>query len=98
MLVLAPVLGSEVPGSAGLMESDSKLWSAVKLREIFTGFALFLVVGMSAQMQQIELSMGLGAFLADVLMADSEYRHTLETDLEAFKGLLLGFFLRRHGD
>ena len=43
MLVLAPVLGSEIPGSAGLMESDSKLWSAVKLREIFTAFALFLV-------------------------------------------------------
>lgn len=66
--------------------------ASVKLREIFTAFALLLVVGMSALMQQIELSMGLGAFLAGVLLADSEYRHALETDLEPFKGLLLGLF------
>ncbi|MDZ4084626.1 MAG: glutathione-regulated potassium-efflux system protein KefC [Bdellovibrionales bacterium] len=66
--------------------------ASAKLREIFTAFALFLVVGMSALMQQIELSMGLGAFLAGVLLADSEYRHALETDLEPFKGLLLGLF------
>jgi glutathione-regulated potassium-efflux system ancillary protein KefC len=66
--------------------------ASAKLREIFTAFALFLVVGMSALMQQIDLSMGLGAFLAGVLLADSEYRHALETDLEPFKGLLLGLF------
>ncbi|MBN8539318.1 MAG: glutathione-regulated potassium-efflux system protein KefC [Deltaproteobacteria bacterium] len=71
--------------------------ASAKLREIFTAFALFLVVGMSALMQQIELSMGLGAFLAGVLLADSEYRHALETDIEPFKGLLLGLFFMSVG-
>ncbi len=63
-----------------------------RLREIFTAFALLLIVGMSALMQAVGLSMGLGAFVAGVLLADSEYRHALETDIEPFKGLLLGLF------
>ena len=66
--------------------------AALHLREIFTAFALLLVFGMSALMQRLELSMGLGAFIAGVLLADSEYKHALETDIEPFKGLLLGLF------
>ncbi len=62
------------------------------LREIFVGFALLLVIGIAALMQAIGLSMALGAFLAGVLLADSEYRHALELDIEPFKGLLLGLF------
>ena len=62
------------------------------LREVFTALALFLVVGMSALMTSLGLSMGLGAFMAGVMLANSEYRHALETDLEPFKGLLLGLF------
>lgn len=62
------------------------------LREIFTVFALLLVIGISLLMQWVGLSMALGAFMAGVLLADSEYRHALETDLEPFKGLLLGLF------
>lgn len=62
------------------------------LREIFTAFALLLVVGMSVLMQRLDLSMGLGAFLAGVLLADSEYRHALEVDIEPFKNLFLGLF------
>ena len=60
--------------------------------EIFTAASLLLVVGISALMQWVGLSMALGAFLAGVLLAESEYRRELETDIEPFKGLLLGLF------
>ncbi|ARV20202.1 Glutathione-regulated potassium-efflux system protein KefC [Curvibacter sp. AEP1-3] len=60
--------------------------------EIFTAAALLLVVGISALMLLVGLSMALGAFLAGVLLAESEYRRELETDIEPFKGLLLGLF------
>ena len=66
--------------------------ASIQLREIFTAFALLLVIAFAALMQSLELSMGLGAFIAGVLLADSEYRHALETDIEPFKGLLLGLF------
>jgi glutathione-regulated potassium-efflux system ancillary protein KefC len=62
------------------------------LREIFTAFALLLVVGIAQIMASAGLSMALGAFLAGVLLAGSEYRHALETDIEPFKGLLMGLF------
>ncbi|TDS83933.1 glutathione-regulated potassium-efflux system protein KefC [Comamonas sp. JUb58] len=61
-------------------------------REISTATALLLVVGIAFLMLQIGLSMALGAFLAGVLLADSEFRAELETDIEPFKGLLLGLF------
>ena len=60
--------------------------------EIFTAAALLLVVGIAGLMQLVGLSMALGAFLAGVLLAESEYRRELETDIEPFKGLLLGLF------
>ena len=60
--------------------------------EIFTAAALLLVVATAALMQSVGLSMALGAFLAGVLLAESEYRRELETDIEPFKGLLLGLF------
>ena len=61
-------------------------------REVFTAAALLLVVGAALIMQKIGLSPSLGAFLAGVLLADSEFRHELEADIEPFKGLLLGLF------
>src|SRR6266704_6606596 len=61
-------------------------------REVFTAAALLLVVGAALIMENIGLSPSLGAFLAGVLLADSEFRHELEADLEPFKGLLLGLF------
>ena len=64
----------------------------LQVRELFTGFALLLVLGVAALMQYVGLSMGLGAFLAGVLLASSEYRHALENDILPFKGLLLGLF------
>ena len=60
--------------------------------EIFTAASLLLVVGIAGLMQLVGLSMALGAFLAGVLLATSEYRRELETDIEPFKGLLLGLF------
>ena len=61
-------------------------------REIFIGFALLLVLGVAALMESLGLSMALGSFLAGVMLAESEYRHELELDIEPFKGLLLGLF------
>jgi glutathione-regulated potassium-efflux system ancillary protein KefC len=63
-----------------------------KTPEIFTAASLLLVVATAALMHAVGLSMALGAFLAGVLLAESEYRRELETDLEPFKGLLLGLF------
>lgn len=62
------------------------------VREIFTALALFLVVGAALLMEWLGLSHALGAFIVGVILADSEYRHQLESDLEPFKGLLLGLF------
>ena len=62
------------------------------LRELFTIFALFLVITIAVIMQKIGLSPALGTFLAGVVLADSEFRHELEVDIEPFKGLLLGLF------
>lgn len=66
--------------------------ASVHLREIFTALSLLLVSSISLIMNLIGVSMALGAFLAGVLMADSPYRHALESDIEPFKGLLLGLF------
>ena len=65
---------------------------AASTPEIFTAASLLLVVATAALMQAVGLSMALGAFLAGVLLAESEYRRELETDIEPFKGLLLGLF------
>ena len=60
--------------------------------EVFTAFALLWVIGIALLMHSVHLSMSLGAFVAGVLLADSEYRHEIETDMAPFKGLLLGLF------
>ena len=62
------------------------------LREIFTATALLLVIGIALLMQTVGLSPALGAFVAGVVLADSEYRHELEANIDPFKALLLGFF------
>ncbi|PSU49915.1 glutathione-regulated potassium-efflux system protein KefB [Photobacterium frigidiphilum] len=62
------------------------------VRELFNVAALLLVIGIALGMQSLGLSMALGAFLAGVLLAESEYRHELEIAIEPFKGLLLGLF------
>ncbi|MGN6488673.1 MAG: cation:proton antiporter domain-containing protein, partial [Devosia sp.] len=68
-------------------------WIArAKVPEAFTAFALALVIGAALVAESFHLSPALGAFLGGVLLADSEYRHELESNLEPFKGLLLGLF------
>ena len=62
------------------------------LREVFTSFALLLVVGSGLLTELVGVSMALGTFMAGVLLADSEYRHELELNIEPFKGLLMGLF------
>ncbi|MDS4039680.1 MAG: glutathione-regulated potassium-efflux system protein KefC [Candidatus Competibacter sp.] len=69
-----------------------RLIARTGIRELFTAVALLIVVVIAVLMQRAGLSMALGAFLAGVVLAKSEYRHALEADLEPFKGLLLGLF------
>jgi monovalent cation:H+ antiporter-2, CPA2 family len=66
--------------------------ASTRLRELFTATALLLVVGVTALMGAVGLSPALGTFLGGVVLANSEYRHELESDIEPFKGLLLGLF------
>ena len=63
-----------------------------RLREIFTAFALLLVLGIALVFETAGLSMALGAFLAGLLLAESEYRHEIQAAIEPFKGVLLGLF------
>jgi len=62
------------------------------MREVFSAVALFLVFGFGILLEMAGMSMAMGAFLAGVLLASSEYRHALESDIQPFKGLLLGLF------
>lgn len=71
--------------------------AAIEIRELFTAASLLIVMGAASLMASVGLSMGLGAFLAGVLLSDSEYRHELEADIEPFKGLLLGLFFMSIG-
>ncbi len=65
---------------------------AARLREMHTAFALLIVVGIAVLMNMVGLSPALGTFLAGVVLANSEFRHELESDIQPFKGLLLGLF------
>lgn len=86
------VVGGVVLGGRMLLLPLLRWIAKSKTPEIFTAAALLLVVAIAALMRLVGLSMALGAFLAGVLLADSEYRRELETDIEPFKGLLLGLF------
>ncbi len=90
-LAAAAVVGVVVIGRY-LTRPVLRLLARTGLREVFTAFALLLVIGIAELMSLAGLSMGLGAFLAGALLAGSEFRHALESDIEPFKGLLLGLF------
>ena len=91
------VIASLVLGGRFLIRPALRMIAKTGMREIFTAFALLLVIAIAMLMQWVGLSMALGTFLAGVLLADSEYRHALESDLEPFKGLLLGLFFTAVG-
>jgi len=61
-------------------------------REVMSAASLLIVIGIAVLMNAVGLSMGLGAFLAGIMLANSDYRHQLESDIEPFKGMLLGLF------
>jgi glutathione-regulated potassium-efflux system ancillary protein KefC len=86
------VIAAIVFGGRLLLRPALRWIARSRTPEIFTAAALLLVVATAALMQGVGLSMALGAFLAGVLLAESEYRRQLETDIEPFKGLLLGLF------
>ena len=89
---IVAVIAGIVIGGRLLLRPLLRWIARSKTPEIFTAASLLLVVGISALMQIVGLSMALGAFLAGVLLAESEYRRELETNIEPFKGLLLGLF------
>ena len=81
-----------IAGGRLLLRPVLRYVANTRQREVFVGFSLMLVIGIAALMELVGLSTALGAFLGGVLLADSEYRHELELDIEPFKGLLLGLF------
>jgi glutathione-regulated potassium-efflux system ancillary protein KefC len=91
LLVMGAVGGIIVAGRF-LMRPVFRFIADTRLREIFTATALLLVIGIALVMQAVGLSPALGTFVAGVVLADNEYRHELETNVEPFKGLLLGLF------
>ena len=91
-LLLLGALAGVVVGGRYVVRPMFHVLARARLRESFTAAALMLVVGVALAMRQVGLSPALGTFLAGVLLADSEYRHELESDVEPFKGLLLGLF------
>jgi monovalent cation:H+ antiporter-2, CPA2 family len=91
-LVVLGTVGLIILAGRFLIRPLFRIIAATKLREIFTATALLLVVGIAVLMTQVGLSPALGTFLAGVVLADSEYRHELESDIDPFKGLLLGLF------
>lgn len=91
-LKVVPVLIGVVVAGRFVVRPLFRLVASTHSQELFTATALFIVLGTAAAVSKVGLSMALGAFLAGVLLADSEYRHELEADIEPFKGLLLGLF------
>ena len=91
-LATLAAVGAVVVAGRHLVNPLFRAIAKTGLRELFTAAALLLVIGVSLIMQLVGLSAALGTFVAGVVLANSEYRHELESDLEPFKGLLLGLF------
>jgi voltage-gated potassium channel Kch len=88
----AAVIAALVLGGRYLLKPAFRIVAGLGGHEIFTAAALLVVTGAAYVMDVAGISMALGAFLAGVLLADSEFRHQLEAEIEPFKGLLLGLF------
>ena len=91
-LVTVGAIAAVVVGGSVLTRPVFRFVAMAKLRELFTAVALLIVVGIALLMTFVGLSPALGTFLAGVVLANSEYRHELESDIGPFKGLLLGLF------
>lgn len=91
-LAVLGAVAAIIVGGRYLLRPFFRMLGRVRLREVFTAATLLLVIGIALLMTQVGLSPALGTFLAGVVLANSEYRHELEADIEPFKGLLLGLF------
>lgn len=91
-LLVIGTVGGIVVGGRFLMRPVFRFIAATRLREMFTATALLLVVGITLAMQAVGLSPALGTFVAGVVLAESEYRHELNSTVEPFQSLLLGLF------
>ena len=90
--IVIGVIAALIAGGRFLLRPTFRFVSQARSQELSTALALLVVLGTAMIVHSVGLSMALGAFLAGVLLADSEYRHELEANLEPFKGLLLGLF------
>jgi monovalent cation:proton antiporter-2 (CPA2) family protein len=95
-LIAAVIVGLVIAGRF-LLRPLFRFVASTRSHELSAAWALLVVIGTALVMAQVGLSMALGAFLAGVLLADSEYRHEVEADIEPFKGLLLGLFFMAVG-
>jgi len=91
-IIVVLVIAAIIVAGRFLVRYVFRFIAETRIKEIFTAFALLLVIGIALAMQIVGLSAALGTFIAGVVLADNEYRHELETDIEPFKGLLLGLF------
>jgi CPA2 family monovalent cation:H+ antiporter-2 len=96
-LVTVGAIAAVILGGNFLTGPIFRFIAAARLRELFTATALMMVIGIALLMSLVGLSPALGTFLAGVVLANSEYRHELESDIEPFKGLLLGLFFMTVG-
>jgi glutathione-regulated potassium-efflux system ancillary protein KefC/glutathione-regulated potassium-efflux system protein KefB len=96
-LLKVGVIVGLVAGGRYLLRPVLRIVARTGIPELFTASALLVVIGSALLMQQADISMALGAFLAGMLLADSEFRHELEADIAPFKGLLLGLFFMAVG-
>ncbi|CEK11958.1 monovalent cation:proton antiporter-2 (CPA2) family protein [Legionella hackeliae] len=90
--LIAGIIGALILAGHYLSHHFFYLIAQTNLREVFTATSLALIVGITLLMEMVGVSPGLGAFIGGVVLANSEYKRTLETDIEPFKGLLLGLF------
>src|SRR3954468_7430097 len=97
LLKAAAFIAAVIAAGRFLVRPLLRYIAETRLREVYVGFSLFLVLGTAALAHTVGLSMALGAFLAGVMLAESEYRHELELDIDPFKGLLLGLFFMAVG-
>jgi monovalent cation:proton antiporter-2 (CPA2) family protein len=91
------MIAAIVIGGRYLLRPVLRIVASMQMPELFTAAALLVVSSTALAMEAVDLSAPLGAFLAGVLLADSEYRHELQADIEPFKGLLLGLFFMAVG-
>lgn len=96
-LVTIAAIATVIFGGSRLTAPLFRYISTARLRELFTASALLLIVSIALLMSLVGLSPALGTFLAGVVLANSEYRHELESDIDPFKGLLLGLFFMTVG-